>query len=449
MKLYLDPGHGGNDTGATGNGLREKDINLDIALRIRNILLNEYQNVEVRMSRRSDRAVSLSQRTNDANQWDADYFLSIHCNAYNGQARGYEDYIHNSLSDSSRTAQIRDSMHRHIVSMNRLSNRGKKKANFHVLRESRMPALLTEIGFIDNSSDAAIMRESSWRQAVARGHVNGLEEAFNLQQKQDYGTFYRVIAGSFANRENAENRASYIEENGIGAIVVLTTISGQVRYRVQAGSFKYRENAETRIDRLRQIGIEDAFIVIDQDNTNEDVNDGEEAYTIMGPALLSPELLNRFAKTVNPDAPELGYYYLKYGEYYGIRGDVAFAQAIHETDYFRFTGVVKPEQNNFCGLGATGPDNPGASFETLEEGVLAHLQHLYAYSSTSELPREYPLVDPRFQRVERGSATTWIGLNGKWAVPGDRYGQMILNIYESNVKASQQTLDDLLEQIRA
>ena len=47
-----------------------------------------------------------------------------------------------------------------------------------------------------------------------------------------------------------------------------------------------------------------------------------------------------------------------------MRGDIAFAQAILETDYFRFTGVVKAHQNNFCGLGSTGPDNPGATFDT-------------------------------------------------------------------------------------
>ncbi|WP_199256826.1 N-acetylmuramoyl-L-alanine amidase [Alteribacillus sp. YIM 98480] len=450
MKLYLDPGHGGSDTGASGNGLLEKAVNLDIALRIRNILLNEYQNVEVRMSRRTDTTVSLTQRTNDANQWNADYFLSIHCNAYNGQARGYEDYIHNSLSDSSQTARLREIMHKHITSVNRLSTRGKKKANFHVLRETRMPALLTENGFIDNSSDAAIMRESSWRQAVARGHVNGLEEAFNLQQKQDYGTLYKVIAGSFENREHADNRAALLNDNGIEAFVVLTTISDKIWYRVQAGSFKYRDNAETRVERIRQLGIEDAFITIDQDQTNEDNQDvDEENYSILGDTILSPQLLNQFAKSIHSGAPELGYYYLKYGEYYGIRGDVAFAQALHETDFFRFTGVVKPEQNNFCGLGATDRDNPGASFDTPEEGVLAHIQHLYAYSSSSALPDKYPLVDPRFQLVERGSATTWVGLNGKWAVPGDRYGQMILNLYERNVKASQKTLEDLLEEIKA
>ena len=93
-------------------------------------------------------------------------------------------------------------------------------------------------------------------------------------------------------------------------------------------------------------------------------------------------------------------------------------------------GWCSPEQNNFCGLGATGPDNPGVSFKTPREGVLAHLQHLYAYASTKPLPDGYPLLDSRFDLVARGSAPTWVGLNGKWAVPGTTYGQSILSLYE-------------------
>src|SRR5699024_1067294 len=134
MKLYLDPGHGGSDNGASGNGLKEKDINLDIASQIRSILNSDYENVEVRMSRTNDSTVSLSQRTNEANDWGADYFLSIHCNAFDGTAQGYEDYIHSSLSNSSKTAKYQDTLHADIVKVNHVTDRGRKKANIHVLR---------------------------------------------------------------------------------------------------------------------------------------------------------------------------------------------------------------------------------------------------------------------------------------------------------------------------
>ncbi len=180
FKLYLDPGHGGTDPGAVGNGLKEKDLNLDIALRIRDILINNYSDISVKMSRTTDTFITLAQRTKEANTWKADYFLSIHINAFNGAAFGYEDYIHSSLSNTSLTAQYRDILHEEITNVNELYDRGKKKANFHVLRETKMPAMLTENGFIDNVNDAAKMNDPNWRQKVAQGHVNGLVRAFKL-----------------------------------------------------------------------------------------------------------------------------------------------------------------------------------------------------------------------------------------------------------------------------
>lgn len=69
MKIYLDPGHGGSDPGATGNGLQEKDVTLAIALKINEILLKEYDNAETRLSRTTDKTVTLQERTDDANSW--------------------------------------------------------------------------------------------------------------------------------------------------------------------------------------------------------------------------------------------------------------------------------------------------------------------------------------------------------------------------------------------
>lgn len=261
MKLYLDPGHGGSDPGAQGNGLKEKNINFDIARRIRNILTNEYKGVHVRMSRTDDSTKSLTQRTNEANSWGADYYLSIHCNSFNGSARGYEDFIHSSLSDSSQTARYQDTIHAEVIKVNQLQDRGQKKANFHVLRETIMSALLTENGFIDNAQDAELMKEASWRQSVARGHVNGLAKAFNLEKKDDPGTLYKVIAGSFQSKENADNRVDYLQSKDIESFVMAVTISGEQWYRVQAGAFSDRENVEARLKEVRNGGINDAYIV--------------------------------------------------------------------------------------------------------------------------------------------------------------------------------------------
>ncbi len=260
MKLYLDAGHGGTDPGAQGNGLREKDLTLDIALKIRSILQNNYENIDVLMSRTSDITKSLSQRTDEANAWGADFYLAIHINAFNGTAQGYEDYIHSSLSDSSATARYRDIIHTEVIKLNQLNDRGKKKADFHVLRESSMDAMLSENGFIDNAHDAALMKQASWRQNVAQGHANGIARAFNLNPKPiSTEKIYKVIAGSFKQRANADESSSFLRSKGIESFVVTATISGVTWYRVQAGAFSSRENAEARVREIERQGI-DAFI---------------------------------------------------------------------------------------------------------------------------------------------------------------------------------------------
>ncbi|HYF93754.1 MAG TPA: N-acetylmuramoyl-L-alanine amidase [Symbiobacteriaceae bacterium] len=146
---------------------------------------------------------------------------------------------------------------------------------------------------------------------------------------------------------------------------------------------------------------------------------------IMGPAGARVEQMEARTFRVNPAAPRVAALYLSLGRALGVRGDLAYAQALHETNWFRYGGLVRPEQNNYAGLGAAGPGQPGASFATPEEGVLAHLQHLYAYAATAPLPAGMPRVDTRFDLVRRGSAPFLGDLNGRWAVPGDTYGQSI------------------------
>jgi N-acetylmuramoyl-L-alanine amidase len=267
MKLYLDPGHGGQDPGAQGHGLDEKDLTLAIALKIRSILQNDYENIDVKMSRSSDTTKSLSQRTSEANAWRADFFLSIHINSGPSTAQGYEDFIYSGLSNSSKTAQYQDIIHAEVMKVNQLKDRGQKQANFHVLRESNMPALLTENGFISNDHDAALMKQSSWIQKVAQGHANGIAKAFGLKRKPtdppkpNPGALFKVIAGSFKSKENADERVDHLKSKGIESFGDNTKISGETWYRVQAGAFSSRENADDRLAEVKKAGIKDAFLV--------------------------------------------------------------------------------------------------------------------------------------------------------------------------------------------
>ncbi|WP_017187050.1 N-acetylmuramoyl-L-alanine amidase [Alkalibacillus haloalkaliphilus] len=258
-KIYIDAGHGGNDPGAVGNGLREKDLTLEIALKTRDILNNEYEGHQIMMSRTTDVTKSLSARTSEANNWAADYFLSIHINA--GGGTGFESFIYNGPT-SPNTPALRVLLHDDIMSHVDWIDRGKKSANFHVLRESNMPAALTENGFIDNVSDAQNLSSDDYLNRIARGHAEGLAEAFNLSDRQNGDrVYYRVVAGSFTSRSNAENLQNHLEESGYETFLDIFTQEDQTYYRVIAGSFHVRESAQIRVDELIADGF-DAFIAI-------------------------------------------------------------------------------------------------------------------------------------------------------------------------------------------
>lgn len=158
----------------------------------------------------------------------------------------------------------------------------------------------------------------------------------------------------------------------------------------------------------------------------------DEMLTIFGPTEVSPERMWAFVAAVNPDfSLDIARAYYEIGRRYGIRGDVALCQSILETGWFRFTGgtAVRPEQHNYCGLGVTRLGVRGHKFRNIEEGVTAHLQHLYAYASRHSLPEGEKMVDPRFKLVKRGVATSWTDLNNRWAA-NRRYGQDILAIFQ-------------------
>jgi len=123
---------------------------------------------------------------------------------------------------------------------------------------------------------------------------------------------------------------------------------------------------------------------------------------------------------------QLADYYIQIGKKEGIRGDIAFAQSLRETGFFRYGGSVLPSQNNFAGLGSA-----KNGFATPEEGVHVQIQHLKAYANKEAL--NTPLVDERFRYVQRGSAPNWEDLNSKWAA-NKQYGQEIMTLYEKMLK---------------
>lgn len=163
---------------------------------------------------------------------------------------------------------------------------------------------------------------------------------------------------------------------------------------------------------------------------------------IMGEAQATAQQMALFCRSKNAEPKltsctleQLAEIFLEEGKAEGVRGDVAFAQSLHETGYFKFGGIVLPSQNNYAGIGALNGNATGqaATFPDPRTGVRAQIQHLKAYASTEPLVNA--CVDPRFSLVTRGSApyVEWLGAadnpNGKgWAVPGIGYGANVVKL---------------------
>jgi len=169
--VVIDPGHGGRDPGAVGiGGLRESGIVIDISQQVADLL--EQQGVQVRMTRTTDVEVDLAPRVNMANQANATVFVSIHANAISmsrPEVNGVETFYFSSgrsLSDS-----IQRSILEAIPEMN---DRRVRRANFYVLRNTRMPAALVEVGFVTGAEDAARLRDPAFRSRMAAAIARGI-----------------------------------------------------------------------------------------------------------------------------------------------------------------------------------------------------------------------------------------------------------------------------------
>ncbi len=177
LTVILDPGHGGNDPGAIGiGGLREKDINLDIARRVQQILSD--RGVNVVMARADDREIDLQPRVDIAERADADIFVSIHANAISlsrPDVNGLETYYY---SSGLRLAQT---IHNSLLQRTDLDDRGVRRARFYVLVNTSMPAVLVETGFVTGREDAARFRNPQAVGGIAEGIANGILQYLNVQ----------------------------------------------------------------------------------------------------------------------------------------------------------------------------------------------------------------------------------------------------------------------------
>ena len=344
IDVILDAGHGGRDPGAVGlTGLTEKECTLYIAKKCEEIL--KAYNINVKQTREDDSYLSLSDRASTANQVKTKYFISIHVNSADiSSANGTEVFA---LGKGGEGEQLASSVLNNILRNTDLANRGIKFANFAVLRETEMPAILVEICFISNSSEEELLKSDSFKDkialSIAKGYLQYVGKPY--EETIDKKLFTEIISTPRA----LKNQAKQFAKN--------------------KGAAKF-------------------FI----------------------------------------DLVDL--YWNLSGLHGGIDPTIAYAQAIIETSYGKFESKIDCNYKNPCGLKVTTAidNNPESymKFESWEDGIVAHIDHLALYVGASGYPRENT-KDPRHFAYLFGKIKYAEELSGNWT-SDINYGSKIIEI---------------------
>ena len=190
--IFLDPGHGGSDPGAISGGVREKDLTLSVYNKVSSKLAS--LGYTVLTSRNVDKDVDLVDRADQANKANADMLLSIHFNAGGrGIARGIETYYYQATADRvpkinkenhnnperlEKSRKLANKVQQNLLYQTGANDRGVKRASFTVLRETSIPSILVELGFIDNPEERNKIKTNEYQERLANGIVDGIVEYY-------------------------------------------------------------------------------------------------------------------------------------------------------------------------------------------------------------------------------------------------------------------------------
>ena len=179
-----DKGHGGRDPGTIGSGLEEAELTNKIVDYAMTYLSSNYTGFEQRATRNKGETLELMKRDDEADKWGADAFISVHINS--GGGTGFESFIYNDSVPSS-TKALQDMVHGEVLAAMRkfgnVTDRGKKRADFAVLRETNMDAVLTENLFIDSTADVKHLKNEAFIKAVGEAHARGVAKFLSLPKK--------------------------------------------------------------------------------------------------------------------------------------------------------------------------------------------------------------------------------------------------------------------------
>ncbi len=169
--VVIDAGHGDQDPGAIGSQTSEKKLNLGLALKVEALLKND-PNIDVVLTRSDDTFLQLKERVKIAEKLGADVFVSIHANSSGSSAAsGTETYYQRASSK-----KLAQTIHKYFVAATGFKDRGVQYGNFHVIRETTMPAVLLEVGFISNRTEESKMMDSAKQDEIAASIVKGIKE---------------------------------------------------------------------------------------------------------------------------------------------------------------------------------------------------------------------------------------------------------------------------------
>ena len=444
--IALDPGHGGMDPGAQGNGKSEADLTWKIAVACK-VKLEQY-GFKVVMSRdqygtyggndflyRVQRCVSQG----------AQAFVSFHINSGGSGAHGAEVYAPtaNGSSYTQASVELAQKVMNNLHALG-LSYRGvfqmelgDEFAVIRCAREQGIPGILIEHGFISNSGDVWNYFSDAGCKRLGEADADAIIAQFPRSSWMDYSAVFDADyylknnpdVAKWANNDNdkalqhfincgmAEGRRgneafdvqSYKNRYTDLQIAYGNRLDSYYLHYLTFGFYEGRSGAPFSNDELI-MGV--SFVNFDQ----------MAGYYLskVGMGVYPSDILKdkgagtiiEFCKTLIAEA-----------SFEGVRPEVLFAQVMIETGWLRFGGNVSAGQCNFGGLGSTDSGVAGASFDSVGIGLRAQAQHLKAYASTDPLLGD--CVDPRFSMVKRGSAQYLTQLNGKWAVPGEGYGEHI------------------------
>lgn len=206
-KVFLSAGHGGSDPGAVGNGLKEKDINLQVLLACQSELVRH--GVTVIASRTKDENDRVSEEVREANVSGADIAVSFHINASGGD--GFEAFYYTNSNAGKRLAAICE---KYVKELGQ-NSRGLKSGNhLYFIKNTTMPAVLVESFFIDNAKDVTIGDTIDEQKAFGVAYAKAILEYLGIAWKENTTDLYRVQLGAYANKDNADKRLAELKAAG-------------------------------------------------------------------------------------------------------------------------------------------------------------------------------------------------------------------------------------------